>query len=346
MRVERARGAASGRVVRSFHGFRVALGSPSRSRTWELEAQPRVSQSMPPSTDRQRRALVTFFAVVFGATWLLQLPAILVQRGYLAGPIDRYVSLVVLGYFVPAIAALVLSRRALGGGGVRALLQPFGVRRVAPGWYLLASTHATVILIVGMSLARLVAGPHVGSPFYPPTTAAQIAAMVVIPFTEQIPWRGFAYPPLERRFGPFGASVVVGAAWALFHLQKQSLLGPGLAVGVALWMLLLMTAGTVVFTWFHRRTGSMLLVVVANAGIYLDNSTQALPANATPLAVHALGYCAVAIALVLVDGSAWRASVPSPAAGEPSQETGASLFVTGTPVSLIRDRIKRADAPS
>jgi hypothetical protein len=141
---------------------------------------------MPPSTGRQRRALVTFIAVVFGATWLLQLPAILVQRGYLAGPIDCYVSLVVLGYFVPAIAALVLSRRALGGGGVRALLQQFGVRRLAPGWYLLAFTHAAVILIVGMSLARLLAGPHVGSPFYPPT-AAQIAAMVVIPFTEQIP---------------------------------------------------------------------------------------------------------------------------------------------------------------
>jgi hypothetical protein len=118
--------------VRSFYASRVALGSPSRSRTWELKAQPRVSQSMPPSADRQRRALVTFLAIIFGTTWLLQLPAILVQRGYLAGPVGRYVSLVVLGYFVPAIAALVLSRRALGGGGLRALLQPFGVRRVAP----------------------------------------------------------------------------------------------------------------------------------------------------------------------------------------------------------------------
>jgi membrane protease YdiL (CAAX protease family) len=266
---------------------------------------------MPPSTDRQGRALVTFFAVVFGATWLLQLPAILVQRGYLAGAIDRYVPLVVLGYFVPAIAALVLSRRAAGGGGVHALLRPFGAWRVAPAWYFLALAHATAILIVGMGLARLVASPRIGGPFYPPTAATQMAAMLVIPITEQIPWRGFAYPPLERRFGPFRASLVVGAAWALFHLQKQSLLGPGLGVDVALWMFLLMTAGTVVFTWFYRRTGSMLVVVVANAGIYLDNSTQALPANAAPLAVHALGYCAVALALVLADSSAWRASVPS-----------------------------------
>jgi CAAX protease family protein len=267
-----------------------------------------VYTTVPQPPDPQRRALLTFFAIVFGATWLLQLPAILVQRGYLAGPIDRYVALVVLGYFVPTIAALVLSLRALGGGGVRALLRPFGAWRVAPRWYGLALAHPAVILFVGMSVARLVTGSHIGSASFPPTAAAQVAAMLVIPFTEQIPWRGFAYLPLERLFGPLGASLLAGATWALFHLQKQLLIGPGLAFGVAVWTLLLMTAGTVVYTWFYRRTGSMLLVVIANAGIYLNNSTQALPANAEPLAIHALGYCAVAMGLVLVDRCVWRVS--------------------------------------
>jgi membrane protease YdiL (CAAX protease family) len=257
---------------------------------------------MPPPPNRERRVLPTFFAIVFGTTWLLQLPAILVQRGYLAGSIDRYVPLVVLGYFVPTIAALVLSRLDLGGEGVRPLLHRFGEWRVAPGWYLLALAHSAVILVLGITFARFVTSSHIGDPFYPPTAPAQIAAMIVIPFTEQIPWRGFVYPPLERRFGPLGASLVVGAAWALFHLQKQSLLGPGFTFEVALWTLLLMTAGTVVFTWFYLRTASMFLVVVANAGVYLNNSTLALPANAAPLAVHALGYGAVALALVLIDG--------------------------------------------
>ena len=252
------------------------------------------------------RPLVTFFALVFGTTWLLQLPAILVQRGLLAGPLGRYVPLVVLGYFVPTIAALVLSRRDMGGEGVLALLQPFRPRRVALGWYVLALAHAAVILSVGMCLARLVTGSRSGCVFYPPAVPAQFAAMLVIPLTEQIPWRGFVYARLEDRLGPLGASLVAGAGWALFHLQKQSLLGPGLASGVAASMLLLMTAGTVVFTWFYRRTGSMFVVVIANAGVYLDNSTTALPANATPLAVHALGYCAVALGLVLGDRAAWR----------------------------------------
>ncbi len=268
---------------------------------------------MPPPPNRQRRVLPTFFAIVFGTTWLLQLPAILVQRGYLAGSIDRYVPLGVLGYFVPTIVALVLSRLDLGGEGVRPLLHRFGEWRVGPRWYLLALAHPAVILILGMPVARFVTGSHIGDTFYPPTAPAQIAAMIVIPFTEQIPWRGFVYPPLERRFGPLGASLVAGAAWALFHLQKQSLLGPGLTFEVALWTLLLMTAGTVVFTWFYLRTASMFLVVVANAGVYLNNSTLALPSNAAPLAVHALGYGAVALALVLIDGPTWLTNAPSAA---------------------------------
>jgi uncharacterized protein len=255
------------------------------------------------------RALRLFVGIVFGSTWLLQLPAVLVQHGCLAGPIDRYTPLVVLGYFVPTVAALVLSRRDLGGGGVRALLRPFGTWRVAPSWYFLALSHPAAILTVAMILARLITGFNVGKLLYLPTAPAQIAAMLVIPLTEQVPWRGFAYPQLERRYGPLGASLVVGAGWALFHLQKQALLGPGIAIGVALPMFLLMTAGTVVYTWFYRRTGSMLVVVIANAGIYLDNSTYALPANTAPLAVQALGFGAVALALVLADRSVWRSRV-------------------------------------
>jgi membrane protease YdiL (CAAX protease family) len=266
---------------------------------------------MPPLTARERRTLLTFFAVVFGTTWLFQLPAILAQRGYLEGSGDRYVPLLALGYFVPTIASLVLSRRDVGGDGVGRLLGRFGAGRVAAPWYLVALAHSAIVLTFGMILARWIIGSHVGNIFYPPDSPAKIAAMIVVPFTEQIAWRGFAYPPLERRLGPLRASLAVGAAWALFHIQKQSLLGPGLALGVGIWLLLLMAAGTVVFTWFYRRSGSMLLVVAANAGVYLDNSTQALPANAAPLAVHALAYSAAALVLVLGDGATWRSESSS-----------------------------------
>jgi membrane protease YdiL (CAAX protease family) len=252
--------------------------------------------------------LLLFFSVVFGTTWVLQLPAILVQRGLLGVPLGPTMPLVVVGYFTPAIAALVLSRRDLGGGGVRALLAPFGAWRVSPGWALLALMHSGAVFVVAMSLARSFAGPGPGSLFYPPASAAQWAAMLVVPFTEQVPWRGFVYPRLARGLGPLGASLVTGAAWALFHVQKQSLIAPAIGSGAALCLLVLMIASTVVFTWFERRSGSTFLVVIANAGVYLDNPTLALPANVAPLAVDAVAYCALAASLVLLDRMSWRRS--------------------------------------
>lgn len=263
-------------------------------------------------SDRRAVPVSIFFFAVFGTTWILQLPAILVQRGVLPIPVAATMPLVVVGYFAPLIAALVLSRRDLGGGGVRALLHPFGAWRVEPSWALLALVHSGALFVVAMVLARAVGGRGAGSLFYPPASAAHCAAMLVVPFSEQIPWRGFAYPRLDRRLGPMGASLVTGAAWGLFHVQKQSLLAPGLAWGVAVWLPVLMTASTVVFTWFERRGGSTFLVVLANAGVYLDNPTLALPGNTAPLAIDAVGYCALAAGLLLFDRAAWRDRSSSP----------------------------------
>jgi hypothetical protein len=75
---------------------------------------------------------------------------------------------------------------------------------------------------------------------------------------------------------------------------------------VALLTLAFMASGTVVFSWIYLRTGgSLLLVVLANAGAYLNNPTTALP-NTLPLALHTAGFCSCALALLLFDRSAWR----------------------------------------
>ena len=45
-----------------------------------------------------------------------------------------------------------------------------------------------------------------------------VTYLVAGPLAEEFGWRGFAQPRLRERFGLIGTSVVLGAAWALWHV--------------------------------------------------------------------------------------------------------------------------------
>jgi membrane protease YdiL (CAAX protease family) len=270
------------------------------------ELQTSYTLGAPPTSPESRpRSATLFLLAVFGSTWLFQLPALLVDRGTLPGPRERFMPLVVLGFFAPAIFAVALS--ALEGRAARReLWRPLTLWRVHPGWYAAALGLPCAIFVAMRALAAAVGGSELGPWLYPPAQPQQLAAMLIIPFTEQIPWRGYVYPRLQRAHGAQLASLLTGFAWSLFHVQKHAFIDPNATLTVALLTLAFMTSGTIVFSWIYLRTGgSLLLVVLANAGAYLNNPTTALP-NTLPLALHTAGFCSCALALLLFDRSAWR----------------------------------------
>lgn len=243
------------------------------------------------------RGTTTFFAIAFAITWATQLPAALAMHGLLPGPVDRFLPFVGLGLFGPAVAAMVATR--LEGGRVRALFRAFAVR-TSPLWCAVALLAPGALLVVGMAARELISGVDAGPWLLPPTDPQRIVAVIVVPFAEEIGWRGFALPRLSSRHGPLVASVVLGAIWAVWHVPMLVLAEVPLRAMAT--MVPFFVAGSVFFTWVYERSGGSLLVaVLAHAGAHLNNSHLALPGNATPLVVHTIAFVALAIALVLGD---------------------------------------------
>ncbi len=249
-----------------------------------------------------------FFVAAFALTWLPQLPALLALWGVLPGPFERYMPLGGLGAFGPMVAAILAARRESGRDGVRALFRPLKTWRVGALWYPTALLLSGAILVAALAVYRALGGHYTGPWVYPPSDAQRLVAMVVFPIGEEIGWRGFALPRLQRRYGPLLASVVVGLAWGLWH-------GPMLALAGITDPLTLVTmvpfflAGSVVFTWVYNRTrGSLLIAVLLHMGTHLSNSHRSLPGDATPALLHTVGFCVVALVLVLADRRAWRRS--------------------------------------
>jgi membrane protease YdiL (CAAX protease family) len=246
-----------------------------------------------------------FFVGALGITWLLQLPAVLALAGVIPGPAERYILPAALGGFGPVLAAVLAARFEPGGTGVRGVFRTLRTWRVGAAWYLVAVGMFGAIYAAGTAVYLLFGGGAAGHWFYPPENGQQVVAMIVIPFTEEPGWRGYALPRLQERHGRLKASLLLGVGWALWHTMMFVLQG-ATPVTFVIGMLNIM-AGSVVFSWLYNRTrGSLLIAVIAHAGLHLNNPYHSLPGKLTPFVIYTAGIAVAAITLVLGDREAWR----------------------------------------
>lgn len=254
--------------------------------------------------------MLLFFCLAFAITWVLQTPAVLARYGVIDQPVEALLPLAMLGVFGPMVAAMVASRREArrqnGEDAIRNLVRPLGQWRVHPVWFLVALLLPGAVLTLAMSVYIAAGGE--GALLYLPDGSRMLAA-VLIAIGEEIGWRGFALPRLQARHGPVRASLVLGVLWALWHIPM--LAGVGVGVSAIPALLLYFVSGTFVFTWLYNRShGSLLLMVLLHVGAHLNNSHLALPSNAAPVLVHAVGLTVLVAILLMVDPSRWRRQPP------------------------------------
>ena len=98
---------------------------------------------------------------------------------------------------------------------------------------------------------------------------------------EEVGWRGYLLPRLAGRIGLAGASVAVGAVWALWHLPL--LYAPGADTYRQSFPLytLQVTAYAVALAWLYWRTGgSLLLPMLMHAAF--NNMKDIVPSGGPP----------------------------------------------------------------
>jgi membrane protease YdiL (CAAX protease family) len=269
-----------------------------------------------------RYPLISFFGMAYAFSWIVWAPWVLGEDGAnvlppaLSVPSAAATARLLLAGGIlagPTLSAFIMTATTEGREGVRRLLGRLVLWRVGFRWYLFALIGVPLIMILGtmvysMSLPNLGA---LGGPSYLLSYLASFAFVTLLggPLLEEIGWRGFALPRMERLQGPLLASVILGVMWALWHLPEflvptwAASSGGGGIVGIALFTLTAITF-TIVITWvFNNTRASVLLAILVHSSI--DTFTIPLAAifpawaiaSALPLTI---GFGVVAVVLIVL----------------------------------------------
>lgn len=202
-------------------------------------------------------------AMIFGTA-----PALVVGTGLLPPAVAQ------LGALSASLAAIVLVVIEGRKRGLRELLGRALTWRVGIQWWIIALFFMIIPCVASLYLYDLLGGPAVDwselEPLYK-IVPMFIFLTVAAGFGEEFGWRGFLLPRLQIRHNALVSGLIVGVAWAIWHIplffikgtsQYEQQLQGGLLPAI-LGYAIFVIAQSVQFTWlFNNTKGSVLLAAV------------------------------------------------------------------------------------
>ena len=250
----------------------------------------------------KKHPVTGFYILAFAISWLGLIPGVLGSRGIAPFESPFVQILGILFSIGPALAAVIMSQVMQGKTGVQNLLKGLLKWRVNLVWYLVAVLGPVVIFVAGQVLTKLMGltGAPAAIPSNPLLFFVAVLTVILSNTSEEIGWRGFALPHLQKRHNALSATLIVGLLWSLWHLPLVLLTGNPMAQSPLIWFISIV-ASAFIYTWLYNSTqGSILLVALFHGAL---NIFGAFITGVSPIA-YALLNCVVAIILIAVFGKA------------------------------------------
>ncbi|MBE7433284.1 MAG: CPBP family intramembrane metalloprotease [Anaerolineales bacterium] len=179
-----------------------------------------------------------------------------------------------LGALSSSVAAVVLVLIEGRKGGLRELLSRALIWRVGIRWWIFALFFMIVPSVAALYVYHLLGGPSVDwsglQPLYQ-IVPAFVFLTLAAGIGEEFGWRGFLLPRLQSRHNALVSGLIVGVAWATWHVplffiegtnQYEQRLANGMLPAI-LGYAMFVIVQSVQFTWlFNNTKGSVLLAAV------------------------------------------------------------------------------------
>lgn len=219
------------------------------------------------------RFVVYYFSLVLVIGGLAYAPWVLASYGMF--PPELAFPFVVLGGLSPTVAALAVAKLEFGGGGAGYLFGQFLRRGFSKLWLLVAALLPLALAACAVSLWALSGGTY-------DLNSMALFDFIPILFTaflmnmwEEVGWRGYSLPKLQKRYSALTSSLIVGAFWAFWHWPHFAVKDSVMAANYQnfLWFAIFTLFYSVSYTWLYNSTkGSLLTVSLYHASTNAANT--------------------------------------------------------------------------
>lgn len=257
-----------------------------------------------------RAPIGSFLVVSFAISWGVWAPLVLGSPGP-SGSVAWVIYY--SGVIGPAAAAFLC---AVLGSEVTpaALLRRLTRWRVSLVWYATAVLLPFVIRGVAVAGVVLFEGASWRMTVRPADTIGRIVVLMIllVPF-EEIGWRGYVLPLLQRQYTPLMSSIILGVIWGLWHLPL-AWASVGYQRSNEPWRSMVYFVATIIpvsclATWLFNRTGeSVLIVSLLHIAINMADFVLVLPSRIGELILVA----ASLVTAFVVAAAWWRTSNRGP----------------------------------
>lgn len=203
-----------------------------------------------------KKPIIAFFSLTFFISWTFWSLQIIFDK--------EVFILKLLGTYGPSLSAILVSFKQGGKYKIKKLLKPFTYLNVNIVWYIFCFC-ATAILVftsIGISFALSITN-------FDFLELDKIYLVIPIFFYvlffsvlgEELGWRGFVLPLLQKNIGSFLASIIIGAIWGVWHLPLFFIPG-NFHQHIPFWIFILQDiALSIVLTWIYNNTKKSLILV-------------------------------------------------------------------------------------
>jgi membrane protease YdiL (CAAX protease family) len=224
-----------------------------------------------PQSNR-RPLFLAYTLIAYLISWAIEIPLALKAQGLTSA--DLPFAIHYLAAFGPFIAGLIMTWHEDGSAGWKNLASRTIKWRVEPVWWLVAVSPLLLFLLLAI-LIRLLQGTWLDFlmlnrfDFLPNLGAAAVLLwLATYGFGEEVGWRGYLLPRLQRDRSAWSATVILWIIWAIWHAPSFFYLHTVTGIGTLIGFLLGVLAGAIFLTWLYNSSGGSVLIVAVWHGLF------------------------------------------------------------------------------